>query len=1055
MKKVVSIILSIFIFLSTYTTAMAIEDSSKYYTVQVEYSDNTGHKETLDVMVQNNNVFVNAKMIAERLGYSFYDDGESATIFNNSSDMIPSSKTEFNYNSTSVSHMIFNYMIDTYKAPFASVKNDKGSWIPLEYSLLLLNSGMMISDGALLIDIPQKRIIDYMYDIQKNYGKYNFDWADDIGYSESDVNVIGGSSHLINIFNGLLEFDGASWKSFFQQFAGNMKAYDKKYGEDLAMLFCTESNKELQATIDNVDMFLELLDDDGELMEILSKKSEITDLQVGSLYEQCEKILQNIDNKNSSLALYNRSYQALEKALDRQTWFSKTGGNILEAQKGINSAAGNAFTFLDIGAKVLEVAGYMQEFQSQDKFSLEALTHYLDSANNGLELPKEMKKSMIEYSDVLSSNFADYTTKRFAENVDQWVIDELPLSEILGTQGASALLAWDIASNVIPFISNGLSDADNFELAMYSGIFQGDAFSNFLSKRDYVFSNEKNITSENLYELSQYCYIYMKSCYITRESALASLSNKTTLYKDKLQPLIDYQNSINDEIAKILVELKNANNTNDGFIFAFLPSDNEKILSEYDDSQLISWIETQQNNQVSDDELTAKYIDFLEAQGYQIYTQDWMYGTPSEYAILDINDDGISELIITGGDDFGFYNFVVLSYDTDSGEIYALPLSYLEDNRDDTSEYIAQYYSSIKYSSNNHALVFTEFNNGNYYGENCFWEIKNTELVDKFKVWFEANSNTNQITYGITDAQGEKSIDKVKFDEYVNEPTEIVFKPIPDNSEQSNIFEAIPQDFVFSSGAGAWRTTIHVSNDGTFTGKFTDSEAGDIGDKCPNGTVYYCDFNGKFSMPQKINEYIYSMNLESLDVEETSGTVYYENGIRYIASDPNGFDNADEFLIYLPGCPLKEIAEEFLSWSLINDQIRDSIPIGVYGIYNVGGKKGFVGEDDNSIWRRTYTYSFHSYRSELQPSYYSESHLNFWPESGAATLVLGFNWSNDDQTEFIASDYRGTGEYNISFDFNEDFSLVTVNVKSISGFNLEPWGGTVDGTLSAKYQVKE
>ena len=91
----------------------------------------------------------------------------------------------------------------------------------------------------------------------------------------------------------------------------------------------------------------------------------------------------------------------------------------------------------------------------------------------------------------------------------------------------------------------------------------------------------------------------------------------------------------------------------------------------------------------------------------------------------------------------------------------------------------------------------------------------------------------------------------------------------------------------------------------------------------------------------------------------------------------------------------------------------------------------------------------------MQPSYYSESHLNFWPESGAATLVLGFNWSNDDQTEFIASDYRGTGEYNISFDFNEDFSLVTVNVKSISGFNLEPWGGTVDGTLSAKYQVKE
>ena len=63
-----------------------------------------------------------------------------------------------------------------------SVKNREGSWIPLEYSLLLINSGMMITDDALLIDIPTKRIIDYFYDIAKNSEKYNFDWADDFGY---------------------------------------------------------------------------------------------------------------------------------------------------------------------------------------------------------------------------------------------------------------------------------------------------------------------------------------------------------------------------------------------------------------------------------------------------------------------------------------------------------------------------------------------------------------------------------------------------------------------------------------------------------------------------------------------------------------------------------------------------------------------------------------------------------------------------------------------------------------------------------------------------------
>lgn len=273
-------------------------------------------------------------------------------------------------------------------------------------------------------------------------------------------------------------------------------------------------------------------------------------------------------------------------------------------------------------------------------------------------------------------------------------------------------------------------------------------------------------------------------------------------------------------------------------------------------------------------------------------------------------------------------------------------------------------------------------------------------------------------------------------------------------ASEDNLFEKLPQGFDFSSGAGGWGTHIDLNPDGTFTGQYHDSDMGDTGSGYSNGTVYICDFSGRFTSPKKINDYIYSMNLESFDVEGVSGTVYYEDNIRYIVSDPYGFDNADEFFIYLPGCPLKETSEEFLSWSFINTQIRNTIPTGVYGIYNVGGMEGFMGEDENSLWRKTYAYSYNSYRSELQPSYYSESHLNFWPESGAAILSLGFDWSNDSQTEFIASDYRGTGEYNISLDFNEDFSSVMVTVKSKSGFNLEPWGGSADGTLSVEYRVK-
>ena len=650
MKKAISLFLVLVMMISMSVPAFAAESREEYYTIQVEYSDNIGHQESLDIMIQNDNVFVDAEMLAERLGYTFGENGESAVILNkDTSNNLPFGITQFKYNSTQVSHMLFNNMIDTYEAPFASVKNNEGSWIPFEYSLLLFNSGMMLTDDAVLIDIPTKRIIDYFYDVAKNSTKYGFDWADDFGYTETDIKVLGGSSHLINVFNGVLGFDGASWASLFQQFAGSMDSYDKKYGENLAMLLCTESDKELQASIDQVDMFINLLDEDGNLGEMLSSTSAMLDSQVGTLYDNCEDILQKVKDGNSPLVSYNKSYQALEAAVDRQTWFSNTGGNILEVQKGISSAAGKAFTVLDVGTKVLEVVGYAQEFQNQDSFSLAAFTHYLDTANNGLELPEKMKESMVDYSDALSDNIGEYMTKRFTENVDQWIIDEIPMHEVLGIQAAGALFAWDIASNTIPFISNGLSGADNFELALYSMVFQGDTFLNYLSKRDSVFNDADNITAEHMYELSQYCYIYLKSCYVTREAALASLANKSDSTKEKIQPLIDYQNSINTEIAEIMVELKRANKTNAGLVFGFLPSDNKDYLDKYDNSQLIQWV-SQFMMEVSSNEWKEAYINYVNEHGN---TYDSFGHAMEIYKLVNINNDSIPELYINFGSTAG------------------------------------------------------------------------------------------------------------------------------------------------------------------------------------------------------------------------------------------------------------------------------------------------------------------------------------------------------------------------------------------------------------------
>ena len=64
--------------------------------------------------------------------------------------------------------------------------------------------------------------------------------------------------------------------------------------------------------------------------------------------------------------------------------------------------------------------------------------------------------------------------------------------------------------------------------------------------------------------------------------------------------------------------------------------------------------------------------------------------------------------------------------------------------------------------------------------------------------------------------------------------------------------------FAFSSGAGAWGTILTIQEDGSFEGNYHDANMGDIGEGYPNGSVYICEFSGKFTEPKKENNFTYS-----------------------------------------------------------------------------------------------------------------------------------------------------------------------------------------------------
>lgn len=121
-------------------------------------------------------------------------------------------------------------------------------------------------------------------------------------------------------------------------------------------------------------------------------------------------------------------------------------------------------------------------------------------------------------------------------------------------------------------------------------------------------------------------------------------------------------------------------------------------------------------------------------------------------------------------------------------------------------------------------------------------------------------------------------------------------------------------EFRFASGAGGWSTLLTVDADGSFYGEYYDGEMGSTGADYPYGTMYRCDFAGQFTEPVKVNEYTYSVRIGELTYEKEAGTEEIIDGVRYCYSDVYGLDGAEEILIYLPGAPLAELPEEFLSW---------------------------------------------------------------------------------------------------------------------------------------------
>lgn len=162
--------------------------------------------------------------------------------------------------------------------------------------------------------------------------------------------------------------------------------------------------------------------------------------------------------------------------------------------------------------------------------------------------------------------------------------------------------------------------------------------------------------------------------------------------------------------------------------------------------------------------------------------------------------------------------------------------------------------------------------------------------------------------------------------------------------------------FSFSSGVGAWATSLDINGDGSFHGIYSDSDMGVTGKGYPGGTIYYCEFTGQFTEPVKINDYTYTMKIEEMDCKQEKNKTEIKNKCRYVYSAPYGLDGADEIYIYTPDALVSKLPEGYLNWVYQTEESPENLDC--YGLYNVAEETGFISTKNSE--------GYQSIRNELR-----------------------------------------------------------------------------------------
>lgn len=232
------------------------------------------------------------------------------------------------------------------------------------------------------------------------------------------------------------------------------------------------------------------------------------------------------------------------------------------------------------------------------------------------------------------------------------------------------------------------------------------------------------------------------------------------------------------------------------------------------------------------DDIVDVYNAFINEKKYEQFIDEWVLPA-TEYAILDINQDGIPELLINSEWDIEWRNTLIFSYDVVSEEVVFIKDIY--------------HCYDIRYSSKYRAIEYTDIKPSTMLGISSFDTVEAKELVNLFvigrdTVYLEGDK-TETYNFIHIFGEGEEQIKDEERQEYFSELNTVEFTELPidiPNNMQEELREILTTsisdpilNFLYDD----------FDNNGSFEaiafcGEYSDSDGSYF------GTLYFVSENG-------------------------------------------------------------------------------------------------------------------------------------------------------------------------------------------------------------------